>query len=87
MGKLTKGSVIPIAVQNNIMRKLSNDEIRLFTNQKNIDVDAVWNFLGTVHFSEYLDALANLEMDSKLYGWNKETIKAIYEGIKSSSNC
>jgi len=46
---------------------------------------AVESFLMTVHYNDNaIMAFANLERDTKLYKWNKETVKAIEEGIKKA---
>lgn len=43
---------------------------------------AVENFLMTVHNNPTQhDALMNLSMDARLYGWSDETVKAIGYGI------
>lgn len=43
---------------------------------------AVENFLMTVNNNPTQhDALLNLDMDARLYGWNHETVEAICYGI------
>ncbi len=69
------------------MRPLTNDEIAIFAHVPNASEEAVWNFLGTAHHcGGYLNALANLQMDAELYEWNKETVKAILDGLKYANN-
>ena len=64
------------------MTKLTTEEIKGFL-KSGIDEDAVWNFLCTAHHcGGYINALANLILDTKLYGWNDETEDAIYRGLK-----
>ncbi len=62
------------------MRKLSSEEIKPFANRVE-NSTPVWNFLGTCHHCSYLDALANLEMDARLYSWKDSTVQAIYDGL------
>jgi hypothetical protein len=65
------------------MRKLTKQEIQSLANLPNVKETPVWNFLGTAHHcGTYLNALANLDMDAKLYRWNQETIRAIYNGLR-----
>jgi hypothetical protein len=69
------------------IRSLTFQEIESFANRKDVCRDSVINFLMTVdNCGEYLNALSNLHSDAKLYGWNKQTVKAIYDGIKLSTN-
>lgn len=42
---------------------------------------AVENFLGTLGDLTTHEAIANLNMDAKLYKWNAATVKAILDGI------
>ncbi len=42
---------------------------------------AVENFLGTLHDMTTEDALMNLAMDARSYGWNAATVRAIRLGI------
>jgi hypothetical protein len=49
-----------------------------------INQRAVDNFLGTLHGMSQLEALANLELDSKLYRWNTATSRAIQAGIMAA---
>lgn len=65
------------------MTKLTSEQIKKLVYGPKVNTDAVWNFLGTAHHcGTYYNALANLDMDAKLYKWNKETVRAIYEGIQ-----
>ncbi len=41
---------------------------------------AVQNFVGTAG-NNSLDNMMNVDMDARLYGWNKDTVKAITEGL------
>lgn len=68
------------------MKPLTHKEIQRFINS-DVDQDAVWNFLGTAHHcGSYINALCNLEMDAELYRWNKETVKAIMNGLKFAND-
>jgi len=69
------------------MKKLSIDIIDKLSSRKGVRKIAVENFLISVHNNSTIyDAQMNLRQDSKIYGWNKETIKAIRDGIKLSNN-
>jgi hypothetical protein len=69
------------------MTKLTSEQIETFANRPKVRKVAVWNFLGTVHHcGTYFNALSNLDLDEKLYKWNKETVRAIFEGIKLAAN-
>lgn len=62
------------------MRKLSLVEIKKFASRKGVRRIAVENFLMSMG-SNYMNANLNLEIDVRLYKWNKRTIKAINDGI------
>jgi hypothetical protein len=64
------------------MNKIPRDEIEKLANRAKVNETAVWNFLGTAHFCGSIpNALMNLDMDARLYGWNKETTQAIRDGL------
>ncbi len=39
------------------------------------------NFLGSLQGSTHASALANLELDTRLFNWTYPTVQAIREGI------
>lgn len=43
---------------------------------------AVENFLGTLAGLTRDEAIANMELDARLYGWNEATRAAILDGIE-----
>lgn len=64
------------------MEKIPTEIIENLASQENVKSIAVWNFLGTAHHCGTVEnALANLEMDARLYQWNEETVLAIKEGL------
>jgi hypothetical protein len=64
------------------MNKIPKEEIKKLANRSNVNETAVWNFLGTAHFCGNIpNALMNLDMDARIYGWNKETKQAILDGL------
>lgn len=42
---------------------------------------AVENFLSSLEGLDYQGAKANLELDAASYGWNEETVGAVWQGI------
>lgn len=59
----------------------------ILENYPNAKKIAVENFLMTVGSNDNpIYARLNLDMDARLYGWNKETINAIKEGIEISKH-
>jgi len=46
-----------------------------------VDEEAASNFLATMDGLTQAEALANLERDTLLYGWNTATGRAIQQGI------
>ena len=60
---------------------LTAEQIEKLASRKGVKRIPVENFLGSLDGSNFLDALANLNMDSRLYGWNAATIKALQDGI------
>lgn len=46
-----------------------------------VDEEAAANFLATMDGLTQSEALANLERDALLYGWNTATGRAIQQGI------
>ncbi len=64
-------------------RRLFSVELEMLCRAPGVRRIAVENFLSSVDFSMPLHFhLANLKMDSKLYGWKDATILAIYCGLK-----
>ena len=64
------------------MDRIPQERIEKLANRPNVKSIPVWNFLGTAHHCGTLpDALMNLDMDARLYRWNKETIQAIKDGL------
>ena len=63
-------------------KRPTNERIRQLASLPNVNEDAVFNFLGTLpDHTTKADDMMNLDMDSRLYGWNKETYQAIERGI------
>ncbi|MCK4329460.1 hypothetical protein KAX02_06420 [candidate division WOR-3 bacterium] len=68
-----------------MLRKLTAEEIEGFASRENVKRIPVENFLMTVTNNDNITAaLNNLEYDGKVYYWNRETMKAINEGIHLS---
>ena len=64
------------------MDRIPKDKIEKLAARKNVNETAVWNFLGTAHHCGSIpNALMNLDMDARLYGWNAETKQAIKDGL------
>jgi hypothetical protein len=64
------------------MDRIPKDKIEKLAARKNVNKTAVWNFLGTAHHcGTIFNALMNLDMDARRYGWNAETKKAIKDGL------
>lgn len=67
------------------LRELTRSEIEKFASRPDVKRIAVENFLMTNHVNEtLLTALANLRLDTNLYNWDTETVKAISLGIKTA---
>lgn len=49
--------------------------------QEGVDSDAAFNFLASMDGLTQSEALANLELDARAYGWNTPTCRAIQLGI------
>ena len=66
------------------MRNLTLQEIEtLLQKYQGARRIAIENFLSTVANNKYVfEANNNLKRDAILYGWNKQTVLAIREGIK-----
>lgn len=65
-----------------MMRKLTDQEIERLANRDGAKSMAVKNFLKTVaEDNDLIDLVGDLGIDGKIYNWNKETIRAIMEGI------
>jgi len=56
------------------------EEIEEFTNRPNVKKVAAENFLMSMG-EDLTVAMGNLGLDAKSYGWNKQTIQAILDGI------
>lgn len=57
------------------------DRIEALASMNGVDRRAVENFLGSLPGLTQAAALANLEHDTRLYGWNTATGRAIQQGI------
>ena len=65
------------------MRELTLKEVENFASKPKVRRIAVENFLYTVtNNPNVFGAYMNLDMDARLYRWNRETIKAIKDGIR-----
>jgi len=62
------------------VRKLSIEEIEVFSGRTGVRRIAVENFLMSMGTNDG-DALGNLELDTRLYKWDKKTWQAIFDGI------
>lgn len=66
-------------------RRLTPQEIKNLASYPKVNQEAVYNFLGTLpENTSQQDDDCNLAMDTKLYGWNEETIRAISFGISEA---
>ena len=69
-----------------MLRKLSREEIEKYASRKGVRRIAVENFLMTNdNNADVSTALANLDMDIRLYHWNSATASAIRDGILQST--
>lgn len=66
------------------MRWLESEEIEKFAGRKGVRRIAVENFLMSMGDDEYIASM-NMIQDTQLYRWNRETIKAIKDGINLAS--
>jgi hypothetical protein len=57
------------------------DELALLTAREGVRKIAVENFCGTLEGMTYGEAMANMEMDARLYNWRPTTKNAIKVGI------
>lgn len=55
--------------------------IEAYASRPGVNRVAVENFLGSLEGMTYQEAVANCEMDARIYGWNHETVGAIREGL------
>jgi len=62
------------------MRKLNLEEIEKFASRAGVKKIAVENFLMSMGEDANI-ALNNLILDSGLYSWNSQTVKAIQDGV------
>ncbi|HID71577.1 MAG TPA: hypothetical protein EYP29_02385 [Thermoplasmata archaeon] len=67
------------------MRELSLNEIKNLASRPKAKRIAVENFLFSMADLSEREALYNLVLDARFYGWNLATIKAIKDGIKLAS--
>lgn len=68
-----------------MLRVLTSAEIDKLASRAKVKRIAVENFLGTLQNNPDTScALANLNLDTRLYKWNAATQKAIRDGIKLS---
>lgn len=64
-----------------MLKDLPADRIEKLASKPDVKRIACENFLGTLDGCTKSEALANLNLDAKLYGWNAATVSAIEEGI------
>lgn len=62
---------------------ITANEIEQLATRKDVRRIAVANFLSTLKGLSQVEALANLQMDARLYKWNSATVSAIRDGIKT----
>lgn len=63
------------------MKELSDATIVQLAAKEGVRSFAVENFLKTLGSLTHEEALANLDIDAKLYKWNAPTVNAIRKGI------
>ncbi len=63
------------------MSRITLQEIAELAALPGVSRDAVVNFLSTLDDQSQGEALANLEIDARAYGWNTQTGRAIQLGI------
>lgn len=67
------------------MKVLTEEQLKKLTSRDKVKKIAVENFLCSLSGNKTAD-LMNVSLDAKSYGWNKETIKAIKDGITLAYN-
>jgi hypothetical protein len=78
--------IIGVCYIMNELQVLTSAEIETLATKEGVRKIAVENFLITVDSNSLkIHALANLQMDEKLYNWNNATVAAIKEGIELST--
>ena len=60
---------------------LTPERIEELASQPMVRRIAVENFLSSLDGLDYQGAKANLEIDAASYGWNEETVSAVWQGI------
>lgn len=55
--------------------------VEMLAARKGVKRVAVENFLYTMDGLTHQEAIANMELDARLYGWNAATKRAICDGI------
>jgi hypothetical protein len=66
-----------------MLRQLKNEEVEKFAKEKGADESVVKTFLSTLNlYNTAFVARLNLRREAKKYGWNRETIIAIDNGIR-----
>lgn len=69
-----------------MLKKLTGAEIEKLSSRKDVQRDAVENFLATVEANHNVtNAVHNLAKDAILYCWNEETVNAMIDGIALAS--
>ena len=63
------------------MRDLTGPEIEALASPKGVKRVAVENFLGTMG-ADRTAALMNMNADARSYRWNRDTVRAILDGIR-----
>jgi len=66
------------------MRRLDIEEIEKLASKENVRRIAVENFLMSMGGDNKI-AILNLKLDAFSYGWNRQTVKAIEDGIVLAS--
>lgn len=62
------------------MRKLKLEEIKTFANRPNVNKETVTNFLNGMD-TDLHEAIEDFGISAKSYGWDKQTMQAILDGI------
>lgn len=62
------------------MRELTIEEIEKLASRPNVKRISVENFLMSMG-DDFYAAANNVMLDAHLYGWNKDTVQAIVDGI------
>jgi hypothetical protein len=66
--------------------KIDPEKIEELASRPGVRRVAVQNFLFSLGDMTYEEAVGNLELDARSYRWNKETRRAIGEGLAYANN-